>query len=194
MKIRGGDGSPTASAAVSASDRAGSDAVSEAVDALRQIDRQQARLLRAIAAAGPAHGVPAVRLISLAAKATGWDVAFLSRAVDTLSAMPATWQAFDDGNLSWSQLRGMVMAAQKLRVADRERLDTLISGAIGDNDTAEPDRLVEITQDLAGRIDDLAREERERAECAQSFIRFQPTLFGGVDFLPSTRRPLDVVR
>ena len=164
------------------SESAAGDHIAAAVEALRQIDRHHAALLRAVAAARPEGGMPAERLISLAARATGWDIAFVRRAVDVLDAMPGTWQAFDDGQLSWSQLRGIVQQARTLRSVDRQALDHLLATAIRANDVAEPDRLVDVAADLVTRLDEASRQQREQAECAQSFIRFQPRLFGGVDF------------
>ncbi len=130
-----------------------SDPLDVAVAALRVVDRQMARVLRAVADAGPADGLPARRHIALRAQATGVDVGFLHRAVQTLAAMPGTWQAFDDGRLSWSQLRGIVLEARRLTVARRQVLDGLLIGLIGEATDGEPDRLVEACGDLVARLD-----------------------------------------
>lgn len=68
-----------------------------AIYGLATVDRAMADILRSIADAGPVDGLPAARLISLAARATGWDIARLRRMTDTLSAMPGVWAAFEPG-------------------------------------------------------------------------------------------------
>lgn len=153
--------------------------VGRAVAALRRIDADMAQILRAVAEAGPVNGLPAIRLISLAAGATGWDIAYLRRVTDTLAAMPGVWTAFDRGEISWSQLRGITTAAKGLSAADRQTLDGQLSGAIVQNATAEPDRVVELAGDLAGRLDDAAQERRDRQTAQATGLRFTPNLFGG---------------
>ena len=131
------------------------DPVDSAVSLLREVDRLMARLLRCIQQAGGVSrdGLPARRLIGLAADVTGAEAGFLERCVQTLSAMPETWQAFDQGCLSWSQVRAIVMAARDLSVAQRQTLDDQLAAAVGTARDVEPDRIGEITADLAWRID-----------------------------------------
>ncbi|CAN5792318.1 hypothetical protein BH24ACT15_BH24ACT15_25830 [soil metagenome] len=150
-----------------------------AVAALATVDRAMAQMLRAIADAGPVDGLPAVRLISLAAGATGWDIRYLRRTTETLTAMPAVWAAFDQGDISWSQVRGITTAAKGLAVADRHTLDGQLSGAIADNATAEPDRIVEVAGDLAARLDDAAQERRDTNSAKGIGLRLIPDLLGG---------------
>ena len=131
------------------------DPVDSAVSLLREVDRLMARLLRCIQQAGGVSrdGLPARRLIGLAGDVTGAEAAFLERCVQTLSAMPETWQAFDQGCLSWSQVRTIVMAARDLSVAQRQTLDDQLAAAVGTARDVEPDRIGDITADLAWRID-----------------------------------------
>ncbi|CAN5569476.1 hypothetical protein BH24ACT15_BH24ACT15_38900 [soil metagenome] len=96
--------------------------VGRAIYGLARVDRAMADILRSIADAGPVDGLPAARLISLAARATGWDIAYLRRMTDTLSAMPGVWRHLNRGDISWSQLRGICGAAKGLSVADRQEL------------------------------------------------------------------------
>ena len=154
------------------------DPVDSAVSLLREVDRLMARLLRCIQQAGGVSrdGLPARRLIGLAGDVTGAEAAFLERCVQTLSAMPETWQAFDQGCLSWSQVRTIVMAARDLSVAQRQTLDDQLAAAVGTARDVEPDRIGEITADLAWRIDrqavDTAAEtapDHASAVCQPSF-------------------------
>ncbi|CAN5800331.1 hypothetical protein BH24ACT15_BH24ACT15_37980 [soil metagenome] len=150
-----------------------------AVAGLATVDRAMASILRAVADAGPVDGLPAVRLISLAASATGWDIRYLRRTTETLSAMPGVWAAFDSGQISWSQVRGITTAAKGLSVADRHTLDGQLSGAIADNATAEPDRIVEVAGDLAARLDDAAQQRHDTNSAKGIGLRLIPDLFGG---------------
>lgn len=156
--------------------------VATAVGLLKAVDRAMAGVLRAIAISQPEAGMPADRLISLAASATGWDVAYLARATDVLDCMPATWQAFDEGRLSWSQLRGIIAAAKRLSRDDRAQLDWRLTGAISHNPDGEPDALVEHAHTIATQLTDQRTADAELSSTRRQFVRFQPDLFGGVDF------------
>lgn len=169
----------SASTAGSAELGVGADPVQAAIAGLATVDRAMAGILRAIADAGPVDGMPAARLISLAARATGWDIRYLRRTTDTLRAMPGVWAAFDRGLLSWSQIRGITTAAKSLSVADRQELDRRLSAAITDTATAEPDRIVELAGDLAARLDDAATQRSEDNDIQSSYVNLQPDLFGG---------------
>lgn len=159
----------------------GTDPVDRAVAGLAVVDRAMATVLRAISEAGPTAGVSAVRLISLAAEATGWDLRYLHRTVQTLTAMPKIWAAFDTGRLSWSQLRGITGAAKRLRVTDRRVLDAHLAGVIEAGVSGEPDRIVEVAGDLACRLDEAGQEADETAQTKNSFVHLRPDLFGGAE-------------
>ncbi|CAN5299569.1 hypothetical protein BH23ACT9_BH23ACT9_04170 [soil metagenome] len=141
------------------------DPIDRAVADLRCGDAAMARVLRAVQEAGPRDGLSVRRQVGLLAGATGTDVGFLDRAVQTLSAMPQTWASFDRGWISWSQVRAVVLEARRLSVAQRRVLDGALAGALLEaRDRGEPDRLVEVCGDIAARLD---REGQERVEEAQ---------------------------
>ena len=73
-------------------------------------------------------------------------------------------------------------AATLLCRADRALLDVQLTGAVDDNATSEPERIVDVACGLAGRLEDRRKAEREQATADRSYIRFQPTLLGGADF------------
>ncbi|HUG85610.1 MAG TPA: HNH endonuclease [Euzebya sp.] len=157
------------------------DPIDVAVAGLRGVDPLMAQVLRAVAEAGPSGGLPAHRLVGLSAGVTGWDLRFLSRAVEVLAFMPQLWTAFDEGRVSWSQLRAIVLAAKPLSQRDRGALDAALVAAVAQNDSAEPDRMVEIAQDMAIKLDEARQRDRERAQTRGSYVSLQPHLFGGVD-------------
>lgn len=141
------------------------DPIDRVVDHLATVDRAMASVLRQLAQAGPRNGLPVRRQVALLAGATGTDVGFLDRAVEVLRAMPRTQTSFDDGMLSWSQIRGIVGEARSLSVAQRAVLDDALAGTVAQGRLrGEPDRVVEICGDLAARID---RVGQERVEAAQ---------------------------
>jgi hypothetical protein len=144
--------------------------VDQITSALRGVDATMARVLRLLAQAGPRDGLSVRRQVGLIAGATGADAAFLDRAVEVLRPMGRTQSAFDDGLLGWGQVRGIVLAARPLSVAQRELLDLALAGTVAQGrDCGEPDRVVEVAQDLAARIDAVGTERDEAAqERAQS--------------------------
>ncbi len=168
----GASGTPTSRVA-------GSDSVAVAIGELKTIDRSMAGVLRAVAETSTVQGMAGERLISLATSGTSWDLKLIRRITQTLNAMPLLWTAFDDGRLSWGQLRSVALSARDLSVADREVLDAQLVAAIAQNATAEPDRLCDIAADLAGRLTDARLADKETASQRRSGLWFLPQLFGG---------------
>lgn len=148
------------------------DPIEQAVADLRAVDAAMARVLRAVADASPRNGLSVRRQLALLAGATGTDVGFLDRAVEVLRAMPHTQAAFDQGHLSWSQVRGIVLDARRLTIAQRRVLDEALIGTIAQGrDRGEPDRVVEICGDLVARLDAAGQERLEESqERAQRLI------------------------
>ncbi|MGI9015862.1 MAG: DUF222 domain-containing protein [Euzebya sp.] len=153
------------------------DPLDVAVAAMRDADRAMATVLRAVAAAGPRDGLSVRRHLALQADATGVDVGFLDRAVQTLSAMPKVWAAFDEGALSWSQLRGIVLEARRLSVAQRHVLDQALAGLL-ESGLGEPDRIVDTAGDLAARLDREGLENNEDAQERSQRLVLQPCVDG----------------
>ncbi|MGI9016637.1 MAG: DUF222 domain-containing protein, partial [Euzebya sp.] len=153
------------------------DPLDVAVAAMRDADRAMATVLRAVAEAGPRDGLSARRHLALQASATGVDVGFLDRAVQTLSAMPNVWEAFDEGSLSWSQLRGIVLEARRLSVAQRQILDEALAGLL-ESGLGEPDRIVDTTADLAARLDREGLENNEDSQERSQRLVLQPDFDG----------------
>ncbi|MGI9018939.1 MAG: DUF222 domain-containing protein [Euzebya sp.] len=153
------------------------DPLDRAVTAMREADRAMATVLRAVADASPRDGLSVRRHLGLQASATGVDVGFLDRAVQVLSAMPRVWTAFDEGSLSWSQLRGIVLEARRLTVAQRRILDEALAGLLASG-LGEPDRIVATTADLAARLDREGLEKNEDAQERSQRLVLQPGFDG----------------
>ncbi|CAN5165299.1 hypothetical protein BH23ACT9_BH23ACT9_36950 [soil metagenome] len=160
--------------------RASADPLDQVAADLRSVDRAMARVLRAIQQATPRDGLSVRRQVSLLAGATGYDVAFLDRAVQTLTAMPQTWQAFDRQQLSWSQLRGIVCEARRLTVTQRGVLDQALTGLLAAG-TGEPDRIVEQAGDITARLDALGQDRLEQAQERGQRVSMQLDFDGWAD-------------
>ncbi len=154
------------------------DPVDRVVGLLGEVDRLMAKVLRGIADAGGVAegGLPARRLIGLAAGVTGAEGAFLERCVQTLAGMPRTWAAFEDGRVSWSQVRAIVVEARRLSAAQRQVLDDRLADTVEQARTSEPDRVGEVAADLVWRLDRVAVDkaattapDASRAVCQPSF-------------------------
>lgn len=155
------------------------DPIDRVVADLGLVDRAMARVLRQMAEAGPRDGLSVRRQVGLLAGATGLDVGFLDRAVQVLSAMPLTQRAFDDAALSWSQVRGIVMEARRLSVAQRQVLDAALADTVAKGRLrGEPDRVVETAGDLAAKLDVTHAERAEAAEERQQRLVLQPDFDG----------------
>ncbi|HUG84014.1 MAG TPA: hypothetical protein VMM13_05590 [Euzebya sp.] len=145
---------------------------------MRQADdgmRLALAALREARSTGPhPSGLPVERLAGLETDTTGRDVRFLTRAIEVLDGMPATWLSFQRGDVSWSQLQGIVIAARPLRIADRAWLDDQLAGVIDQG--GEPDRVVEIAGDLAARCLAVDKPDRDVADLDRNTFVVQPTL------------------
>lgn len=148
-----------------------------------QIMADAVTLLRASRGTGEAErqsGLPIERLVSLATGRTGTDIRFVSKAERTLTHMPAVDAAFQTGQLSWSQVRGIVSAAKGLRVAQIAQLDSELDSEIGQG---EPDRIIQRAfgwADLIVEQDQIDRPEQDPGD--RKFFRVQPDLFGGAAY------------
>ncbi|HUG83140.1 MAG TPA: DUF222 domain-containing protein, partial [Euzebya sp.] len=143
----------------------GADPIDRVVADLRAADRAMARVLPQVDAASARDGLSVRRQVALLAGATGSDVGFLDRAVQVLAAMPRTQQAFDEGALSWSQIRGIVLEARRLSVTQRAVLDEALAGTVSDGlEGGEPDRVVEVCGDIAALRDVAGQERLERSQ------------------------------
>lgn len=124
-------------------------------------------------------GLPSELALRLQARRTHWDARELCGAAEVLASMPTTARAFEDGELSWSQVRAIAREARPVRPAERARLDAVVAARADALRDAEPEQLVEEVADVAARLrPDLALAREDRA-IERSFLRLQPRLTGG---------------
>lgn len=126
------------------------------------------------------EGLPLELFIGLATHMTGADRSVLIGAGQVLLQMPLTARLFEQGAVSWSQVRRIVRAARSLRAEQRAELDERIAASAeqyGDVDAFGPDGLCDAVDAAA---DDLRAprsiERREAAATQANFLAVQRTL------------------
>ncbi|HEX9695157.1 MAG TPA: DUF222 domain-containing protein [Actinomycetota bacterium] len=164
--------------------RASDGATDLAVSALRAADRLTATATSVIARGGfsAGAGLPAPIMLQMEARTTSWDARTITRIAGILTGMPDTASAFEEGVLSWSQIRAITDAAKPCDTAGRERIDRLIARRATSQSNADPDQIVADVQDEAATIRKDLTERREQRAVEQSFIAFQPRLDGRTFF------------
>ncbi|HVL89843.1 MAG TPA: hypothetical protein VM841_06360 [Actinomycetota bacterium] len=165
------------------------DAASEAT--LRERPEVVAALLRGAdalvaAAAGlmagggvqAAAGRPVEHVLRTEARLTSWDASTVAGAADSLRAMPMLAAAFDEGLVSWSQVRAILAAVKCVRAEDRPTIDALIGEQAKRLWDGSPDRLVDLVADEAARLRPDLSQRREDRLIASSFLAIQGRLDG----------------
>jgi len=155
-----------------------------AVAALRAADRLTATATSVIARGGfsSGAGLPAPIMLQMDARTTSWDARAITRIAGILTGMPDTASAFEEGVLSWSQIRAITDAAKPCDAAGRERIDRFIGRRAPSQTDADPDQIVGQVEDEVATIRKDLTERREGRAVEQSFIAFQPRLDGRTFF------------
>ncbi len=111
----------------------------------------------------------------------GADARALLGVVDVLERLPAVLAGLCERWLSWGQVAAICRAARGVPVARLPELDELVSAAMVDHASFEPDAIVD---DVWHWVDAARPSRLERAEQAAQqaeFLSLQPRLFGGGD-------------
>lgn len=109
----------------------------------------------------------------------GADARGLLGAIDVLERMPSMLVGLCDGWLSWLQVAAMCRAARRVPVARLEELDDLVSAAMVDMATFEPDAIVNDVWQWVDAARPSRLERAERAADRSEFVSLSPRLFGG---------------
>ncbi|HVM20593.1 MAG TPA: hypothetical protein VM307_11590 [Egibacteraceae bacterium] len=130
------------------------------------------------------EGLPLELFIGLACRLTGADRNMLIGAGQTLRHLPATAQLFVDGAISWGQVRRIVAAAKRLRVAERAVLDARIAASVdqyGSADVYGPDDLCDAVDAAADELrPPTSVDRREQAAHQTNYLQVQRSLFDRV--------------
>jgi len=164
--------------------RGGERRASLAVAALRAADRLTAAAATTISRGGFASGagVPAPIMLQMDARATSWDARALTRSAAMLDSMPNSAHAFQEGLLSWSQVRGICNAARSCDAAGRRAVDRLVARDALFLRDADPDQIVRDVEDLVAELKHRREERHEQQAVDRSFVTFQPRLDGRTFF------------
>ncbi|HEX9694915.1 MAG TPA: hypothetical protein VGB64_01215 [Actinomycetota bacterium] len=148
--------------------------------AMRGADALIAIATSVIAAGGiqAVEGRPVEHLLRTQARCTSWDAATLAGAADSLRVMPALASAFDDGLVSWSQVRAILGSIKHVRAEDRPAIDALVGEQAKRLREGSPDRLVDLVADEAARLRPDLSQSREDRSIESSFLAIQGRLDG----------------
>lgn len=132
------------------------------------------------------EGLPLDLFLGVACRYTGADRAVLIGAGQVLVQMPATAALFEQGKISWGQVRRITRAAKSLRVDQRVDLDQRVAATAEQYDGVDafgPDQLCDGVDAAA---DDLrlprSVERREAGAREANFLSVQRTLLNRVQF------------
>ncbi len=150
-------------------------------------------LARAVLAAGrlagtgtceKIEGLPLDLFIGLIGRLPGADRSTLIGAGQVLLRMPATARLFEQGAISWGQVRRITKAARTLRADERAELDACVAATAEEHsglDAFGPDQLCDAVDAAADDLRDPRSIERREAAAAQAnFLSVQHTLFNRV--------------
>ncbi|HEX9767180.1 MAG TPA: DUF222 domain-containing protein [Nitriliruptorales bacterium] len=166
---------------------AASDLLSRALRLVDHIDRKHAELVDVttdLLLTGEAEqrtGLPLDTFLSATGRMTGSDRRMLQVAAETLCQLPNTRRLFDTRTLSWSQVRAIICAAIKAKLAGQawEAADQMIAALAHDCAACEPDELVRrFDRWLWQRLEAADVERDERAAARGRYLAIQPQLDG----------------
>ncbi len=113
----------------------------------------------------------------------GTDARALLRAADVLERMPSLLVGLCDGWVSWLQVAAICRAARRIAVSRLTELDDLVSAAMIDMGSFEPDAIVEDVWQWVDAAQPSRLERAEKAAEQAQFVSLQPRLFGGGSFV-----------
>jgi hypothetical protein len=158
--------------------------IQDACDALLEADRLTANAICIIGRSDveASTGLPAEMLLSLGARRTGADARMLVNAAATLRWMPATSAAFERGDLSWGQVRAIVVSVRSVDGAGRTQIDELVRAAADHLTRMDPDELLARVDDaVSGLRADLALAREDR-QIERGFLAIQGRFDGSATF------------
>lgn len=154
------------------------------VEVLNAADRLTAQAVEAVirvveeGLAESVLGVAPEIVLSQTCRAVGFERRTLLRVATQLVHMPATRQAFREGDLSWSQVRAIATAVGRVNRAGRDRIDDLVAELAPGYVEFEADHLVWEVDIL---VDELLAEreaDRQRDPVEDNRVVLTPRLDG----------------
>ncbi len=154
------------------------------LEQLREADRLIARALEGIlllqdhADVAGTTGIGIESWVATIARRTRADARMLLAAAEMVRRLPTLRAAFQEGRLSWAQVRSVALKTRRLPAHLDERVDSAIAQALDGVGGAEPDAVTRVIAWSLATLDPQQVERRERAEEAREFLSLQPRLDG----------------
>ena len=154
------------------------------LEQLREADRLIARALEGIlllqdhADVAGTTGVGIEGWVTAIARRTRADARMLLAAAEMARRLPTLRAAFQEGRLSWAQVRSVALKTRRLPGHLDDRVDTAIAKALDGVGGAEPDAVTRVISWSLAALQPEEVESRERSESEREFLSLQPRLDG----------------
>ena len=154
------------------------------LEQLREADRFIARALEGIlllqdhADVAATTGVGIDAWVTTIARRTRADARMLLAAAEMVRRLPTLRTAFQQGQLSWAQVRSVALKARSLPTHLDARVDSAIAAALDGVGGAEPDAITRVISWSLAALQPQEVERRERREQEREFLSLQPRLDG----------------
>jgi hypothetical protein len=151
---------------------------------LRQVDRLLSDVvdgLMTLQDTGLAEATTGLGLddwLTVVGRRTGADIRMLRATAVTMRRVPSLHAAFRAGEVSWAQVRSVVLAARPLPRHLDDRIDAAVAYALAGATEAEPNALTRAIRWHLAAIDPTGTEQDEREATREEYLAMQPRLDG----------------
>lgn len=125
-----------------------------------------------------ADGLLADAWLRMVTRQTGADRRTLLRAGQVLPTLPNLCQAAEAGEISWSEVRAICLAAGRLSADDRRQLDLQLAADRHALAAMTPSEVLELLDHVLAELHPTDLEARETREFTSQFVAFRPRLDG----------------
>jgi hypothetical protein len=116
--------------------------------------------------------------LTVVGRRTGTDIRMLRTTAATMRRVPSLHAAFQAGEVSWAQVRSVVLAARPLPRHLDDRIDAAVAYALAGATEAEPNALTRAIRWHLAAIDPAGTEQDEREATQEEYLAMQPRLDG----------------
>ena len=154
------------------------------LEQLREADRLIARAIEGIlllqdhADVAMVTGVSLESWVTTIARRTRADARMLLAAAEMARRLPTLRAGFQEGRLSWAQVRAVALKARPLPRSLDDRVDQAIADALDGTGGSEPDAVTRVISWSLAALQPTSAERTERREQEREFLGMQPRLDG----------------
>lgn len=154
------------------------------LEQLREADRLIARALEGIlllqdhADVIGCTGLSMETWVTTIARRTRTDARMLLAAAEMLRRLPTLRAAFQEGRLSWAQVRAVSLKARGLPGSLDDRIDQAVADALDGVGGAEPDAVTRVIAWSLAALQPQTLERQERRDQEREYLGMQPRLDG----------------